>query len=149
MQEQNATLLDIEPKEIIERNPFEKYIGIELMEVLPGHAQARIRLEQHHENIYGGVHGGCAFALADSLAGIAAASYGDAVTTLDASMNFMRPVMDTAYLYCTADVIRRGTKVSVIRTELTNDEGTLLIDGSFTYYHLSQSVGSYFTKYKK
>lgn len=146
MQEQNETIPDIRPEEIIERNPFAKYIGMELTEVLPGHARGRIRLEQQHKNIYGGMHGGCAFSLADTVAGIAAASYGDAVTTLDASINYMRPVMGSEYLYCTADVIRSGSKVSVIRTELTDDEGALLIDGSFTYYHLSQRAGCYFMK---
>ena len=147
MQEQKAALLDIKPEEIIKRNPFAAYIGIELLEVLPGHARARIALEQHHENIYWGVHGGCAFSLADTLAGIAAASYGGAVTTVDASINYLRPVMGSKNLYCAADVIRKGTKISVIRTELTNDEGMLLIDGSFTYYHLPQSDGSRLAKY--
>ncbi len=137
MQEQKAALLDIKPEEIIKRNPFAAYIGIELLEVLPGHARARIALEQHHENIYGGVHGGCAFSLADTLAGIAAASYGGAVTTVDASINYLRPVMGSKNLYCAADVIRKGT----------NDEGMLLIDGSFTYYHLPQSDGSRLAKY--
>lgn len=124
-------------QEVISRNPFANYIGMELLDAAPGYARARIHLEKHHENIYGGVHGGCAFSLADTLAGVAAATYGSYVTTLDASMNYMRPVSGSEYLYCEARVQRSGSKISVVRTELTNDAGTLLIDGSFTYYHLS------------
>ena len=125
-----------EIQEILARNPFAVTIGMELLEAADGHACARVRLQPQLENVYGGMHGGCAFSLADTLAGIAAATYGDRVTTLDASINYMRPVMHTEYLYCRADVQRNGAKISVVRTELTDDEGRLLIDGSFTYYHL-------------
>ena len=51
MQEQKAALLDIKPEEIIKRNPFAAYIGIELLEVLPGHARARIALEQDRKSV--------------------------------------------------------------------------------------------------
>lgn len=123
---------------IVARNPFANYIGMELLEVMAGFAKARIRLKPQYENVYGGMHGGCAYALADTLAGVAACTYGDSVTTLGASMNYMRPVIDTEYLYCEARVLRNGGRVSVVRTELQNDGGERLIEGSFTYYHLGK-----------
>lgn len=123
-------------KEIVAKNPFAAYIGMELLEVTDGHARARVQLRPQLENIYGGMHGGCVFSLADTLAGIAAASYGSMVTTLDASINYMRPVVGTEYLYSEARVLRAGAKVSVVRVELMDDGGRLLADGSFTYYHL-------------
>lgn len=136
--QENEEILELTDKikEIIARNPFARYIGIELLEAAKGYARARIRLRTQYENIYGGMHGGCAFSLADTLAGVAAASCGDLVTTLDASVNYMCPVKETLYLYCEARVQRSGRKISVVRTELTDDGGKLLIDGSFTYYHL-------------
>lgn len=123
-------------KDIVERNPFAAYIGMELLELTEGHARARIRFQPRHENIYGGMHGGCVFSLADTIAGVAAASYGRPVTTLNASMNYMRPVTDTKYLYGEASVQRHGMTISVVRVELTNDDGKVLADGSFTYYAL-------------
>ncbi len=123
-------------KEIAARNPFAVYLGMELLEGTKGYASARIRLKSQLENVYGGMHGGCMFSLADTVAGIAASSYGDRVTTLDASVNYMRPVVNTEYLYCEACVQRSGAKISVVRTEMTDDEGHLMADGSFTYYHL-------------
>lgn len=135
--EQKSTEMTFgEMQDILARNPFAVSIGMELLEAASGHARARVRLRPQLENVYGGMHGGCAFSLADTLAGIAAGTYGERVTTLDASINYMRPVMHTEYLYCRADVQRNGAKISVVRTELTDDEGKLLIDGSFTYYHL-------------
>lgn len=32
-------------------------------------------------------------------------------------------------------ILRHGRKITVVRMELLNDEQTLLIDGSFTFYH--------------
>lgn len=127
-----------EMNEIVQKNPFAKYIGMELLEITEGYALGRISFEKQYENIYGGMHGGCAYSLADTLAGIAVSTYGELVTTLDASMNYLLPVENTEYVYCRAKVLRHGRKVSVIRVEIYNDTETILIDGSFTYYNLGK-----------
>ena len=99
----------------------------------------RMRLKKEYENIYGGMHGGCAFSLADTTAGVAVVTFGEIVTTLNAAVNYMKPITDTKYLYCDARVRRHGGRVSVVGVELTNDQGELLMDGSFTYFHLRRS----------
>lgn len=135
--DQNHTVVTYHKlQEVLSRNPFAVSIGMELLESAQGYVRTRILLRSQLENIYGCMHGGCAFSLADTTAGMAAATYGNHVTTLDAAVNYMRPVAGTTYLYCDARVQRNGTKISVVRTELTDDEGKMLIDGSFTYYHL-------------
>lgn len=58
--------------EIIAGNAFASYLGMELVEVGPGYARGRLRMERHHMNIYEGMHGGCVYALADTVAGVAA-----------------------------------------------------------------------------
>lgn len=127
-----------EMNEIVQKNPFAKYIGMELLEMAEGFALGRISFERQHENIYGGMHGGCAYSLADTLAGIAASTYGEYVTTLDASMNYLLPIENTEYVYCRAKVLRHGRKISVIRVEIYDDSETILIDGSFTFYNLGK-----------
>ena len=130
----NQTFEDM--KEIVRKNPFAQHIGMELLEVTEGYALGRIRLAKQYENIYGGMHGGCAYSLADTLSGIAASTYREYVTMLDASMNYLLPVEHTEYVYCKARVLRHGRKITVVRVELLNDEQTLLIDGSFTFYSI-------------
>ena len=51
-------------------------------------------------------------------------------------MNYLLPVEHTEYVYCKARVLRHGRKITVVRVELLNDEQTLLIDGSFTFYNI-------------
>ena len=130
----NQTFEDM--KEIVRKNTFAQHIGMELLEVTEGYALGRIRLAKQYENIYGGMHGGCAYSLADTLSGIAASTYREYVTMLDASMNYLLPVEHTEYVYCKARVLRHGRKITVVRVELLNDEQTLLIDGSFTFYSI-------------
>ena len=62
-----------------------------------------------------GMHGGCAYSLADTLSGIAASTYREYVTMLDASMNYLLPVEHTEYVYCKARVLRHGRKITVVR----------------------------------
>lgn len=122
--------------ELAERNTFAKQIGIELTDVEEGYAKGRIRLAQENMNVYGGMHGGCAYALADTLAGIAAAAYGNCVTTVNGTMNYLLPVRDTEYVNCEAKVVRQGGKVGVYEVAITGDDGTLFCTASFTYYRL-------------
>lgn len=138
MEETQQKLLE-KLKAIVANNEFANYIGMELLDADVGFARARMQLKKQHKNIYGNMHGGCAFTLADTLAGVAVVSFGETVTTLNASVNYMKPVTNTEYLYCDANVKRHGGKVSVVQVELTNDDGELLINGSFTYYHIKMS----------
>ena len=50
-------------QEVLSRNPFAVNIGMELLETAQGYVRTRIRLRPQLENIYGSMHGGCAFSL--------------------------------------------------------------------------------------
>ena len=78
--EQKAVQQSQQPQELtpqklnrlLEKNPFAQLLGMELLEVREGYAYGRMRMDEHFTNIYGGMHGGCSYALADTLAGLAA-----------------------------------------------------------------------------
>lgn len=125
---------------IINKNPFSQLLGLELLELSEGYAKGRIPMKKEFGNIYGGMHGGCAYALADTVAGIAAATYGNYVTTIDGKMNYLLPVKDTAYVYCEAKVVRQGGTIGVYQAEITNDSGKLLDTADFTYYRMNAEI---------
>lgn len=125
---------------IIAGNAFASYLGMELVRVEPGYAEGRIRMEKHHMNIYGGMHGGCVYALADTVAGIAAVTCGRYVTTLNGNMNYMQPVRDTEYVICKAKTIRQGGRIAVLDVVIENDRGDILSNGSFNYYCTSKEL---------
>ena len=119
---------------LIAGNAFARYIGLELTGVAAGYAEGRIRMEDYHTNVYEGMHGGCVYALADTIAGIAAATCGRYVTTLSGGMNYMLPVKDTEYVVCKARTVRQGGRIAVLDVVVENDGGDILSNGSFNYY---------------
>lgn len=126
---------------ITETNPFSKLLGMELLDIREGYVKGRAPLKKEYTNIYGGMHGGCSYALADTLAGVAAATYGNYTTTINGSMNYLLPVKDTEYVYCEAKVVRQGSSIGVYETTITNDAGDILCTGTFTYYRLKEKIG--------
>ncbi len=116
--------------------PYIAHNGIELTEYGNGRCIARIEIKEHHKNLHGSVHGGCVFSLADTVAGYTAMTEGTVVTTLNASINYFHPVIDTRYLYCRGEITKSGKTVTVVRTELYDDNNKLLADGSFSCFNL-------------
>ncbi|MBE6716804.1 MAG: PaaI family thioesterase [Ruminococcaceae bacterium] len=120
------------------RTPYIAYNGIELISYSDGFCNGRIKIESHHKNLHGSVHGGCVYSLADTIASYAAMTEGTVVTTLNSAFNYLHPAVDTEYLYCEGKIIKSGKTVTVVRVELFDDNKKLLADGSFSCYNLRQ-----------
>ena len=85
----------------------------------------------------GSMHGGCLYSLADTVAGTLAYFKGFDVTTVEGSMNFLEPAINTEYIYCTAKLKRRGKHLVTCDVEITNDAGKLLDCGIYTFFRMS------------
>lgn len=129
-------MIQEEMDQILNRNPFARYLGMKLLEVRLGFVRGSVPMKEEHCNVYGGMHGGCVFALADTIAGIAAATYGHMVTTLDSSFNYLEAIRDTKEVICEARVVRHGGRISVLSVEIFDDKGKLVCNGGFTYYNI-------------
>ena len=146
--EQKAVQQSQQPQELtpqklnrlLEKNPFAQLLGMELLEVREGYAYGRMRMDEHFTNIYGGMHGGCAYALADTLAGLAASTYGNYVTTIDGKMNYLEAVKDTGYVYGEAEVQRQGGRIGVYTVKLMDENQKVLVTADFTYYRTGQAI---------
>ncbi|MGN0291354.1 MAG: PaaI family thioesterase [Lachnospiraceae bacterium] len=138
-----------EMRGILDRNPFARYLGMKLIKVEEGFASGSVPMREEHNNVYGGMHGGCVFALADTIAGIAAATYGHMVTTLDSNFNYLEAIRDTKEVVCEAKVVRHGGRITVLDVEIYDDKKRLVCSGGFTYYNiLKQSSSMYGLKNK-
>lgn len=140
IQTQKPEFPPLDRAHIIERNPFAQLLGMELLEVQEGYVYGRMRMDEHFSNIYGGMHGGCIYALADTFAGIAASTYGSYVTTIDGKMNYLEPVNDVSHVYCEVHAQRQGGKIGVYTATITDGAGHLFATADFTYYRMSQSI---------
>lgn len=132
--------MDEKIKELLERIPFAKEAGIELMEVGEGYAKGRIRMERKHQNPYGGMHGGCIFTLADTIAGLAAYSNGNFVTTVNSDIHYLSPVANTEYVFCEAQEVRQGKTIGVYDAWISDDAGNVCVTATFTYFKLKEKI---------
>jgi uncharacterized protein (TIGR00369 family) len=107
-------------------NGFARHIGVEWIDLDPDGARARIKVEDHHLQPFGVVHGGVYAALAESIC--SAATY-DAVRENDEvalgmanSTTFLRPIAG-GHVNALARVRQRGRTTWVWDVELSDDEG--------------------------
>ncbi len=127
-----------EYKSGIDKNPFAVPIGIELLEVRRGYVLARVKNKRELENIYGDVHGGCLYTIADNMAGIAAGTCGYHVTTVNGSIQYLKAGRNTEYIICEAKVIKPGKTIDAVHVEIKDDNGQLLNTAEFTFFNLQK-----------
>ena len=125
-----------ECKRILAENPFAASLGIELLEVEQGRVLAKMRDREKLHNIYGDMHGGALYSMADNLAGIAAASYGYYVTTVNGSIQYLKAVRGVDEILCEARVIKPGKTISVVHVDIWDAKGNLYNTAEFTYFNL-------------
>jgi 1,4-dihydroxy-2-naphthoyl-CoA hydrolase len=109
----------------IEPSGFAGFIGTEWIDLDPDAARARIKVEDHHLQPFGVVHGGVYAALAESLC--SAATY-EAVRENDEvalgmanSTTFLRPI-SKGHVNALARARQRGRTTWIWDVELTDDE---------------------------
>ena len=107
---------------------FVEHIGIEWQDLDPEGARARIKVEDHHLQPFGVVHGGVYASLAEAISSAATydALIDEYVVTLGQSNNttFLRPIAD-GHVNAVARARQRGRTTWVWDVEITDDDGKL------------------------
>lgn len=121
-------------------NPFAQLLHIEATELGDGYAKAEMAVSEELYNPQGAVHGGVLYTLSDIASGNAAASHGEWIATLDASMNYLRPALRPTKLIADAHELKYGKRVSVYDVKVTDQDGTVLTTGTFTFASLGRKI---------
>ena len=131
MQEQNiAQMLE---------NPFMQYNHIEIVSVTSDSAVMSLDIRRDTTNIYGYVHGGAFFTMADCCAGLTARSDGRQYVTQNASVNFIHNVK-AGHLTARGRTVSRRRHICVVAVEITDETDTLLFS-SYLFHVLYQRRG--------
>ena len=85
----HADPLDQRLRSLYDRNPFVALLGIVIEKIGDGHAVLKMPLSPQNTNLYKGAHGGAVGSLADTVMGVACATAGKRVVTLEMNMNFL------------------------------------------------------------
>ena len=119
---------------LLKESEFIQFLNIELTELDDKHARGRMPFDAKYKNPYGSMHGGSLYSLADTVAGTLANMSGKAVTTIEGSLHFLAPAIDTEYIYCDARLKRGGAHLITVEVDITDDKGKLLDCGCYTFY---------------
>ena len=111
-------------------------LGFTLSEADEGRAVFRGTPSGEVLNPHGTVHGGWAAAILDSAMGCAvhaALRAGEAYTTLEMKLNYVRPIApDAGEVVCEGRLIHRGARIATAEGRLVDGRGKLLAHGTET-----------------
>jgi acyl-CoA thioesterase len=108
-----------------DKDVFAQYCGIELVEAENGHAEARLKIQSHHLNGVGTVHGGMIFSLADLAFAAACNSHGTVAVAINVNISYLKSVSN-GVLVARAKEVSLGRKIGTYSVDVTDDEGNLV-----------------------
>lgn len=117
------------------KNTFTDYLGVELLKYEHGYCYTKLSIKPEFTNPIGGLHGGLLYTLADTTAGVAAVylGSGNAVTTVNGDMQFLRPALHLDTIFAEAKVIKDGKRLVFLDVLILTEDGTVLAKGSFIF----------------
>jgi 1,4-dihydroxy-2-naphthoyl-CoA hydrolase len=116
------------------RNYFAKYLGMEIVEISKGDCIVSMLVTAKHTNIRQVVHGGALVSLADMAMGLACASLGRRVVTLDLNISFMRRAREGDTVRAFTKVLHKGKTTTVVSGSILDETGKLLAEARGTFF---------------
>jgi acyl-CoA thioesterase len=124
----------------MERDPFSRFLGIELLELREGYSKTTLVIEDHMLNFHGLPHGGVIFSLADAAFAAACNSYGQVAVALHVDVSFLAAVEVGARLVAEATEEHLGGRTGLYRLAVTKEDGTLVALCHGTAYRKKQPL---------
>jgi acyl-CoA thioesterase len=109
----------------LQNDKFVAHCGVELVEVRPGNARAKLKLQQHHLNGLGIVQGGAIFTLADFAFAAASNAHGTVAVAANANITFMKAV-STGTLWADAREVSKNFKLGSYTVEVKDEQGEIV-----------------------
>lgn len=122
-------------------DPFSQRIDLAVTELSPSYTRVEKTVTPEDVNPVGVPHGGLYFSMADTACGRALMAAGQRAVTVNATYNFFRSARIGDHLTAEAREAKGGKTVCVYEVQITNQDGTLLGTGTFTFYKLDQKLG--------
>jgi acyl-CoA thioesterase len=109
-------------REFFHRDAVAKYLGVEIVALESGYAAVRMEVQDRHLNLFGTVHGGVLFTLADIAFGLAGTAEGTSAVAIDAAVSYMKSAR-YGTLYAEAREYSSQGPLASYRVVVTEDDG--------------------------
>lgn len=127
-------------EKMMEQDYCSQWMGIEPVEIAEGYCKIKMTVRREMLNGYGILHGGIAFAFADSAFAFASNSYGRVAVSINGSMSYARSAREGDTLLAEAKVLHLSYKTADFDVQVMNEEGTVYYFFRGTVYRKSETV---------
>jgi acyl-CoA thioesterase len=110
-------------REMMAGDRFSQWLGISIIECLPGSCTIRMQVKEEMLNGFGIAHGGICYSLADSALAFASNSHGKHAVSVETSISHTARVVDGDVLTARAVELQQTTKFAVYHIPVTNQDG--------------------------
>lgn len=117
-----------------------QWMGIEPVEIKEGFCKIKMIVKKEMLNGYAILHGGIAYAFADSAFAFASNSYGRVAVSLMGVMNFHKSAVEGELLFAAAKAIKVSYKTADFDVNVFNAAGEIYYSFRGTVYRKSESV---------
>jgi len=126
-----------ETRKRLEEDAFARHLSIELLDIEPGRARARMNLAPFHKNAFGMVHGGAIFSLADCVFQAASNSHGVLAVAVQAAIAFVKAPRSEV-LFAEAEEVSCTRRLATYTIRVTEKEGKLVAQFQGTVYRMPE-----------
>lgn len=128
----------------VARDAFARHLGVEMLACGDGYAKATMKVEAHHLNSAGILHGGAVFSLADAAFAAASNSHGTLAVAINVAISFFTAVR-SGTLIAEVREVAINPKLATYLMEVRDEAGILVAQLQGTVYRkretLAQVVG--------
>ena len=125
----------------LENDAYALHLGIELLAMDAGYARARMPVRAFHGNMYGMVHGGAMFSLADFVFQAASNSHGVVAVAINANISYIQ-APQTKVLYGEATEVSRTRRLATYSIKVSEDGDRLVAMFQGTVYRMPDKAVS-------
>ncbi|MGE0085853.1 MAG: PaaI family thioesterase [Desulfococcaceae bacterium] len=112
-------------EEFMQKDKFARHTGIDLLEMSPGKAKARMEIREEHKNGMGVAHGGAIFTLADLVFAAASNSRGIPALAINVSISYLKKVTEGT-LTAEAAEVSLNPKLGSYTVEVRDETGDMV-----------------------
>ena len=111
-----------------------KLLGIEVYDLKEGHAKGKLTIRNEHINVFGTVHGGILFTLADHIGGACGNTLGKKSLLIESSMQFMKGILAGETLFAEAKLSYAGKKIGRIEIKVYRENEEIVAMMHMVFY---------------